>query len=60
MGQRFEIWTEGWSNTSLEVFHVIDTTQPYDWNGEPNPVFSSENESEAQTQCEQLNQKGSL
>jgi len=53
---RFETLTEGWSNTTVVVYHVHDSTVPPDWDGEPLGIlFSSEDEEEVRHMVEQLN-----
>ena len=52
---RFTAISEGWSNTTCVVFHIIDATDPTHWDGEPLAVFSSEDETEVDYMVDQLN-----
>ena len=53
---RFEMLTECWSNTTAVVYHLHDTTDPLDWDGEPMGIlYSSENEDEIENMVQQLN-----
>ena len=56
MATRFEMITEGWSNTSAVVYHLHDSSVPSDWDGEPLGIlYSSENEEEIQNMVHQMN-----
>ena len=56
MSDRFEMITEGWSDTSAVVYHVHDSTVPPDWDGEPMGIlYSSENEDEIRNMVHQMN-----
>lgn len=56
MSDRFEMITEGWSDTSAVVYHVHDSTVPPDWDGEPMGIlYSSENEDEIKNMVHQMN-----
>lgn len=56
MATRFEMITEGWSNTSAVVYHLHDSSVPPDWDGEPLGIlYSSENAEEIQNMVHQMN-----
>lgn len=53
---RFEMITEGWSDTTVVVYHLHDSTVPPDWDGEPMGIlYSSENEDEIKNMVQQMN-----
>lgn len=54
--ERFEMITEGWSDTTCVVYHLHDSTVPPDWDGEPMGIlYSSENEEEIKNMVQQMN-----
>ena len=53
---RFEMLTEGWSDTTYVVYHVYDSFVPSDWDGELLGIlYSSEDEAEVRHMVDQLN-----